>query len=140
MRSTFHAGHEGPIPFARSNPKPQVTSQVTERRDHQGWLADPRATYVPHGRPVRRGRLSVIHLGDGTGGKTVSFFSHRRSRWWIRSRCRAPARPARFSRSGRPLRWQAVRGQGQRPRPRRPGRGWKATQARPGIGCHTRGG
>src|SRR5262249_52027441 len=54
VRSTFQAGHEGPIPFARSDQKPQVTAQVTRRDDHQDRPAGPRrATYVPHGGPVR---------------------------------------------------------------------------------------
>jgi hypothetical protein len=49
LRYTFQAGHEGSIPFARSNPKPQVRASIS--RSQSGFAPLPtadRATYVPH--------------------------------------------------------------------------------------------
>jgi len=45
MRYAFQAGHEGSIPFARSNPKPQVRRPIVHRCD---GAAGHRAAVGPH--------------------------------------------------------------------------------------------
>jgi hypothetical protein len=53
--SAFQAGHEGSIPFARSNQKPQVTALTTWQELCPDRLNDPcRATHVPHSGLVMR--------------------------------------------------------------------------------------
>ena len=48
VRYAFQAGHEGSIPFARSNPKPQVNPGATQApNNHQEAVPFRRARYVP---------------------------------------------------------------------------------------------